>query len=242
MWCYRRLLKDPWTEKKTNKEVIQMADVGERLLQQLIKRKLRYAGHIMRGSSGPLLQLSLDGKIEGNRGQGRSRRNWVEEKKGLADFAKRLGSSISQLPDLLQEGGNSTLDLLKIWRDSDLLRMLTGSNTSGDPTSEPYTVDWLKCKNDLHMMANGIATGQMWALQMLDSWGKPESSILKGNTAFLGNNAECRGVHYTNTKTFVNVQGNMCRMSINLEAMRGLAGLGPNDNLRAATQRLAGIP
>ncbi|GFS05224.1 endonuclease-reverse transcriptase [Elysia marginata] len=77
MWCYRRLLKVPWTEKKTNREIIQMADVDERLLQQLIKRKPRYAGHIMRGSSGPLLQLSLEGKIEGKRGQGRPRRNWM---------------------------------------------------------------------------------------------------------------------------------------------------------------------
>ncbi|GFR75079.1 eukaryotic translation initiation factor 3 subunit F [Elysia marginata] len=42
MWCYRRLLKVPWTEKKTNKEIIQSqkADVGKRLLQQLMKRKL----------------------------------------------------------------------------------------------------------------------------------------------------------------------------------------------------------
>ncbi|GFR87268.1 endonuclease-reverse transcriptase [Elysia marginata] len=31
MWCYRKPLKVPWTEKKTNKEIIQMADVGERL-------------------------------------------------------------------------------------------------------------------------------------------------------------------------------------------------------------------
>ncbi|GFR58208.1 endonuclease-reverse transcriptase [Elysia marginata] len=65
MWCFRRLLKVPWTEKKTNKEILQMADVGERLLQQLMKRKLRYAGHIMRGSSGPLLQLCLEGKSKG---------------------------------------------------------------------------------------------------------------------------------------------------------------------------------
>ncbi|GFR64514.1 hypothetical protein ElyMa_001924700 [Elysia marginata] len=41
MWYYRRLLKVPWTEKKTNKEIIQVSDVGERLLQQLMKRKLR---------------------------------------------------------------------------------------------------------------------------------------------------------------------------------------------------------
>ncbi|GFS04839.1 eukaryotic translation initiation factor 3 subunit F [Elysia marginata] len=80
MWCYRRLLKVPWTEKKTNKE-LQMADVGERLLQQIMKRKLRYAGHIIRGSSEPLLQLSLEGKIEGNRGQGRPGRNWVDDLK-----------------------------------------------------------------------------------------------------------------------------------------------------------------
>ncbi|GFS07863.1 endonuclease-reverse transcriptase [Elysia marginata] len=33
MWCCRRLLKVPWTEKKTNKEIIQMADVVERLMQ-----------------------------------------------------------------------------------------------------------------------------------------------------------------------------------------------------------------
>ncbi|GFS23968.1 eukaryotic translation initiation factor 3 subunit F [Elysia marginata] len=58
-----------------------MTGVGERLLQQLMKRKLRHARHIMRGSSGPLLQLSLKGKIEGERGQGRPRRNWMDDVK-----------------------------------------------------------------------------------------------------------------------------------------------------------------
>ncbi|GFS13184.1 eukaryotic translation initiation factor 3 subunit F [Elysia marginata] len=81
MWCYRRLLKVPWTEKKNNTKIIQMADVNERLLQQLMKRKLGYAGHIMRDSSGPLLQLSLAGKIEGNGGQGRPRKNWMDDVK-----------------------------------------------------------------------------------------------------------------------------------------------------------------
>ncbi|GFS22873.1 eukaryotic translation initiation factor 3 subunit F [Elysia marginata] len=82
MWCYSRLLKVPWTEKKNNREIIQMAYVGERLLQQFTKRKLRHAGHIMRGSSGPLLHQSLQGKIEGKRGQRRPRRNWMDDVKG----------------------------------------------------------------------------------------------------------------------------------------------------------------
>ncbi|GFS13095.1 endonuclease-reverse transcriptase [Elysia marginata] len=42
MLCYRRLLNVPWTEKKTNKEIKQMVGVGERLLQQLMKRKPRF--------------------------------------------------------------------------------------------------------------------------------------------------------------------------------------------------------
>ncbi|GFR71944.1 endonuclease-reverse transcriptase [Elysia marginata] len=50
--------------------------------------KLGYAGHIMRGSSGPVLQISLEGKIEGKRGQGRPKRNWM-------DYVKEWSGSTS---------------------------------------------------------------------------------------------------------------------------------------------------
>ena len=42
----------------------------------LAKRKLRYAGHILRKSGGGLLQLVLGGKVEGRKGRGRPRRKW----------------------------------------------------------------------------------------------------------------------------------------------------------------------
>ncbi|GFR69634.1 eukaryotic translation initiation factor 3 subunit F [Elysia marginata] len=61
-----------------------MADVSERLLQQLMKRKLRYAGHI----SGTLLQLSLEGKIEGKIGQDRPRRNWMDDIKECSGLTR----------------------------------------------------------------------------------------------------------------------------------------------------------
>ncbi|RUS70552.1 hypothetical protein EGW08_021681, partial [Elysia chlorotica] len=150
-----------------------------------------------------------------------------DQSKSLLDVARRLGAAISALPSLAASG-NGTVDLLKLLADSDLLQALSSSRGAkasskpGEPTPEPYTVDWLKCRADLLTIVEGLATRKMWALQMVDSWGKPESSILRGNTAFLGNNAECRGVHYTNTTTFANVQGNMCRMSLYLEATRGL--------------------
>ncbi|GFR80796.1 retrovirus-related Pol polyprotein LINE-1 [Elysia marginata] len=48
---------------------------------KLIKRKLGYAGHTMRGISGPLLQLSLEGEIEWKREQGRPRRSWMDDVK-----------------------------------------------------------------------------------------------------------------------------------------------------------------
>ena len=75
MWCYRRILRISWREHKTNKEVLQTADVTERLLDQLIKRKMRYAGHVIRGSSGHLLQLALEGRIDARRGRGRPKRS-----------------------------------------------------------------------------------------------------------------------------------------------------------------------
>ncbi|GFR98829.1 eukaryotic translation initiation factor 3 subunit F [Elysia marginata] len=83
-----------------------MAGVGERLLQQLKKRKLRFAGHIMRGSSGPLLQLSLEEKIEGKRGQGRPRRNWVDDVKGWSGSTsygdtKRKAEDIEEWRDMV---------------------------------------------------------------------------------------------------------------------------------------------
>ena len=79
MWCYRRILRISWKEHKTNKEVLHTVVVKERLLEQLIKRKMRYAGHVIRGSSGHLLQLALEGRIEGRRGRGRPKRSWTDD-------------------------------------------------------------------------------------------------------------------------------------------------------------------
>ena len=67
MWCYRRLLKISWTEKVTNIEVLKRMGNKKTLVEDLMKRKMRFAGHVMRGSSGQLPNLVLEGVIEGKR-------------------------------------------------------------------------------------------------------------------------------------------------------------------------------
>ncbi|GFR84125.1 RNA-directed DNA polymerase from mobile element jockey [Elysia marginata] len=83
--------QNPWTEKKNNKEIIEMADVGQRLLQQLMKRKLGYAGHIMRGSSEPLLQLCLEGKSKAREdGAGQEGTGWTMLRNGQGRQAMEI--------------------------------------------------------------------------------------------------------------------------------------------------------
>ena len=64
--CYRRILEISWKEMISNEKVLDMIGKRKSLLQYHINRKMRFAGHIMRGSS----------MIEGKRDRGRQRRTW----------------------------------------------------------------------------------------------------------------------------------------------------------------------
>ena len=74
LWCYIEILKIKYTDHVTKKRVKEIIGVEGNWWEDLARRKRRYAGHIMRGSSGGLVQLVLEGFIEGKKGQGRPRR------------------------------------------------------------------------------------------------------------------------------------------------------------------------
>ncbi|KAI5734561.1 hypothetical protein M8J77_007970 [Diaphorina citri] len=76
MWCYRRMLRIPWTDKVTNVEVLRRMDKIMELEYTIKKKKLEYLGHILRGPKYKLLNVILEGKIEGRRGRGRRRKSW----------------------------------------------------------------------------------------------------------------------------------------------------------------------
>ena len=71
MWLLRRMLRIPWTARRTNQQVLQMARTSRSLMTTIRKRQLRYLGHVLRGSS--LEKHCLLGMIEGGRARGRQR-------------------------------------------------------------------------------------------------------------------------------------------------------------------------
>ena len=77
MWTYRRLGRISWKEKKTNKAVLNMFGLKSTSLMSTVRKRIaRYYGHIRRHNS---IQKSLvEGMVEGTRGRGRKRTNWVD--------------------------------------------------------------------------------------------------------------------------------------------------------------------
>ena len=71
MWLLRRMLRVPWTARRTNQHVLQMAGTSRRLMTTIRQRQLRHLGHVLRSRS--LGKDCLLGMIEGTRARGRQR-------------------------------------------------------------------------------------------------------------------------------------------------------------------------
>lgn len=79
LWLYRRVLRISWVDHVTNEEVLRRMRKEKEILYQVKKRKLEYLGHIMRNPERyRLLQLILQGKIQGRRSVGRRRISWLK--------------------------------------------------------------------------------------------------------------------------------------------------------------------
>lgn len=75
MWLYRRMLKVPWTERKTNEEVLAMANANREILTHIRERQLRFLGHVLRRDG--IEKLVVEGKLEGRKSRGRPRNNYI---------------------------------------------------------------------------------------------------------------------------------------------------------------------
>ena len=77
LWCWRRLLRVPWTARRSNQSILKEISLEYSLEGLMLKLKLHYFGHVMRGVDSLEKTLML-GKIEGRRRPGRQRMSWLD--------------------------------------------------------------------------------------------------------------------------------------------------------------------
>ena len=94
LWYWRRLLRVPWTERRSNLSILKEISPGCSLEGLMLKLKLQYFGHLMRRADSLEKTLML-GKIEGSRRRGRQRMRWLD------DIIESMNMSLGKLLELV---------------------------------------------------------------------------------------------------------------------------------------------
>ena len=84
LWCWRRLLRVPWTARRSNQSILKEISPEYSLEGLMLKLKLHYFGHLM-GRTGSLEKTLMLGKVEGRKRRGRQRMRWLD---GITELMK----------------------------------------------------------------------------------------------------------------------------------------------------------